>query len=171
MELVIQGNGNSGDWNGNLFDNVRPFRIEAGSTVTISDFSLTAGNVPGTEVGGGILNYGDLTLVRTSVTGSTANRGGGIYNADGGRLTVFDSTIAQNEARDGGGGIFSRSIGEPTQLSLTNSTVSGNVTSGSGATAVGGIVVAGANATADIDSATIADNRGGGRAPVPVSPW
>ena len=159
-ELVIQGNGNSGDWNGNLFDNVRPFRIEAGSTVTINDFSIIGGNVPDFEQGGGILNHGDLTLVRCTVIESTAYRGGGIFNANGGSLTVFDSTIARNEARDGGGGIYSLGTSAPTPLSLTNSTVSGNVTPVGSGTA-GGVVILGATATADIDSATIADNRGG----------
>ena len=168
VELVIQGNGNSGDWNGNLFDDVRPFLIEAGSTVTINDFSIIGGNVPDFEQGGGILNHGDLTLVRCTVIESTAYRGGGIYNADGGRLTVLDSTIARNEARDGGGGIYSLGTSELTPLSLTNSTVSGNVTPVGGGTA-GGIVILGATATADIDSATIADNTGG-VATAPVSP-
>ena len=162
VELVIEGNGNSGDWNGSLFPgvDVRPFVIEADTTVTIKDFAITGGKVEGTGNGGAILNHGNLTLVRCAVTGSTAYQGGGIYNADGGNLAVRDSTIAGNEATARAGGIYSFGSSEPTSLALTNTTVSGNVVpEGSGS--AGGVVVGGATATADIDSATIAANRGG----------
>ncbi len=68
-----------------------------------------------------------LTLTHSSVLSSTAQTGGGVYNA--GALTVRNSTIAGNAA-DGstpttgsGGGIYTDS---PIPVTVENSTISGN---------------------------------------------
>lgn len=94
--------------------------------------------------GGGVFTAGDLTLVRSKVSGSTAStavltspgvgsymyaRGGGIYTR--GILTMRESTVSGNTARVGnapfggvyceGGGVFAR-----TGLSVASSTIDGN---------------------------------------------
>ena len=53
VSLVIEGSGNSVDWNGDLFPGTRPFLIQANTTVTINDLAINNGNVLGTERGGG----------------------------------------------------------------------------------------------------------------------
>ena len=83
--------------------------------------------------GGGICAVGkksDVTLDKVTVTGNKATSnvstnlgaGGGI-EAQGGSLTVKDSTISNNNARGNGGGIFSA---EGNVLDVSGSTIKGN---------------------------------------------
>ncbi len=158
VELVIQGNGNSGDWNGNLSPGVRPFLIEAGTTVTINDFSITGGNVLGTERGGAIRNLGNLTINRCSIGGNQSEYdGGAIYNGDDALMVINDSAVFSNEAQGGsepvaGGGIFNAG-----SLTIRNSTVSGNTSSNDG----GGIASTG---PLNLDSVTVTANSAQGAA-------
>ncbi len=94
VSLVIEGSGNSVDWNGDLFPGTRPFLIQANTTVTINDLAINNGNVLGTERGGGIRNLGNLTLNRSIIRGNRAeNNGGGISNL--GVMVINDSTICR----------------------------------------------------------------------------
>src|SRR5262249_26980957 len=77
--------------------------------------------------GGGIYNYGTLTVTQSTLSGNRAGNGGGIYNT--GALTVSQSTLNGNSAQFGGGiytnigpGVF----GHPRYATLTNCTLSGN---------------------------------------------
>jgi hypothetical protein len=85
--------------------------------------------------GGGILNFGDLSLERVVVTDNVENSagpasfdlgGGGIYNGDGATLNLTDSTVSNNTSvnQPAGGiyGFFNSTI------NITRSTVSGNFT-------------------------------------------
>lgn len=80
--------------------------------------------------GGGICAVGkksDVTLDGVTVTGNKATSskkgtGAGI-EAQGGTLTVKDSTISNNEAQGNGGGIFSA---EGNELTVSGSTIQGN---------------------------------------------
>lgn len=80
--------------------------------------------------GGGICAVGkksDVTLDGVTVTGNKATyskkgTGAGI-EAQGGSLTVKDSTISNNEAQGNGGGIFSA---EGNELNISGSTIQGN---------------------------------------------
>lgn len=56
------------------------------------------GEVSYLEWGGGILNFGDLTLDSTIVSENDAHFGGGIHNEEQATLTVRDSTITDNSA-------------------------------------------------------------------------
>jgi hypothetical protein len=70
--------------------------------------------------GGGIKNFGTLTLTNSTVTGNTTVLyGGGIYN--GGTLTLTNSTVTGNTTVLFGGGIYNTFI-----LNMTNDTFSGN---------------------------------------------
>jgi hypothetical protein len=82
--------------------------------------------------GGGIANYGTLTLTNATLSGNSADsnnvaaRGGGIYN--GGNLTLTNVNLLNNSAYSFdyggfGGGIFNKSSAT---LTLTNATLSGN---------------------------------------------
>jgi len=102
----------------------REFEIAAGATVSISGLTMQNGNVltPTAPFGGGIRNFGTLTLTNTVVTGNgTSGEGGGIHN-DEGMLTIVGSTISDNFAGNGGGIMNAEGA-----VSITNSTVSGNV--------------------------------------------
>jgi CSLREA domain-containing protein len=103
----------------------RVFHVVAGS-VTLSGVTIRGGDA-GTEPrgGGGILNYGILTLNDSIVSGNSAAGGGGIFN--GGTMTLNNSTVSGNDAR-GAGGIYNF-FGTVT---LSKSTVSGNTAGGVG---------------------------------------
>jgi predicted outer membrane repeat protein len=150
----------------------RIFDIGAGSTVSISDMTITGGSV--LTDGAGIRNSGILTLDRMLITANVAtqvgSRGGGIMNQNGGvpgmgMLTINDSTISNNTAKKDGGGIYS-DIG--TTLTLKRDTVTGNSTSDVGGRG-GGIAVYSAEltqSTLNMDDTTVssnsAQNYGGG---------
>jgi CSLREA domain-containing protein len=103
------------------------FYIPDGVTVQIQDVTLRNGRSPG--AGGAIRNSGDLTLLRTILTGNASVAGaagaglGGAIVTDGhdASLTLRDSTIANNTAQSAGGGIAAGG-----DLTLTNVTISGN---------------------------------------------
>jgi hypothetical protein len=101
--------------------------------------------------GGGIANSGTLTLENTtvrdnSVAGSReTDAGGGIYNGQGGMVTLDNSTVSGNTARNEGGGIFNGGM-----LTLTNSAISSNRASfGGGINNVG---------TLTLDNTTVSGN-------------
>ena len=134
----------------------RIFNISHGTSqldVSISDLTLTGGNVTGH--GGGIYNN-EENLVLNSVTlaDNTASvNGGGIFNNNG-TLLVTGNSISANEATTGyGGGIYSTG-----DLTLTNVIVGGS-TEGDGNTAGisgGGIL---SSATTIISGGSIASNK------------
>jgi CSLREA domain-containing protein len=84
-----------------------------------------------TDNGGGIFNDGTFMLTNSVVVrnGGTAVDGGGIANRTKGTFTIINSTIAGNSATGRGGGIFNQNDLErvSARVSLTNSTVSGNL--------------------------------------------
>ena len=120
------------------------------STLTVTDSTISGNEAKGSTSliisndgelssstlgngGGGICAVGkksDVTLDKVTVTGNKATSnvstnlgaGGGI-EAQGGSLTVKDSTISNNNARGNGGGIFSA---EGNELTVSGSTIQGN---------------------------------------------
>lgn len=103
-DTIIDGNGAGGG-------DDRVFSInpdDTGIAVTISDVTITGGNVSAS--GGGILLSftGALTLVNSVVDGNTCTTsGGGIDVEDQGTLLLINSTISNNTASADGGGIWS----------------------------------------------------------------
>lgn len=82
--------------------------------------------------GGGIANNsGTLMLTHSTVSDNDAvGQGGGIYNDPHGEdVTLINSTVSGNETERNGGGIYHAGVG---LLTLTNSTVEGNVVTGEG---------------------------------------
>lgn len=126
-------------------------RVESSVTAVIEHFELQNGYANsgyGSGGGGGIVNFGTLTLNSTTVSGNTAvgafSVGGGIINE--GTLTLNDSTVSDNAAENEGGGIFNNGL-----LTLNSSTVSRNTARYSG----GGIF---AHGSMTLNSSTVRDN-------------
>jgi beta-glucanase (GH16 family) len=109
----------------------RVLQVNAGAVVAMNDLVIRDGVAA--PQGGGILNYGELSLDRAMVTSNLENStgtsfdlgGGGIFNGDGATLNLTDSTVSDNAtvAQPGGGvyGFFNSTI------NVTRSTISGNV--------------------------------------------
>jgi len=107
--LVLQGAGmHATTVDGGFDGSGSVFTIEANTTVTINDMSITGGQAPN---GGGINSEGVLTLERDEIalniaTGSppVPGSGGGVYSASatrGAGLNVSDSAILSNKAIGG----------------------------------------------------------------------
>ena len=113
----------------------RLFHVAASGKLELKSMTIKNGNC--NVNGGGIANWGTLTLTNTSVSNNTAgfqgSGGGGIFNS--GELTLKDSTVSGNVAlafsvrySSGpsggmGGGIYNTETG---RAAITNSTISRN---------------------------------------------
>jgi hypothetical protein len=108
----------------------------------ISDNSTTAPPIGLEGGGGGVWNAGEMIIINTTIADNVASHtmGGGIYNDWSATLTLTNSTVAGNAAYiDGWGGIGGgiRNVG---QMSIINSTVSGNSAAGIEDVSGGGIL-------------------------------
>ncbi|KOV49946.1 hypothetical protein ADL00_45005 [Streptomyces sp. AS58] len=110
--------------------------------LTLNDVQVTRNSTTQSGAGGGIVSAGTLTIRNSTLSFnvSTANNGGGLYSS--GSATLSDTTVNGNTARDSGGGIDGRGT-----LAITSSAVTDNA-----AGDVGGLHLFGA-------TTTIADTR------------
>jgi hypothetical protein len=141
----------------------RVFLIMEGADVTLEEMTVRHGR-PSVEDehGGGIMNYGTLTVRNCVITANSARGGGGIDNRYG-TLTIVGSTIHNNVARGdgprgeecGGGGGIKCSSGT---MRLISSTIAANQ-AGLGSTGLGGGVCTGCGCTAEIVNSTISGNK------------
>jgi hypothetical protein len=147
--------------------------------VTLSNLTIRNGRA--FSRGGGIYNYGTLTINDSTLSGNTASAncngfcwalGGGIYN-NGGSLTINNTTLSGNSASGGcqftcggarGGGIYNDG-----SLTINNTTLSGNTASahcGGACGAYGGGIDNGLfnNGALKINNSTVSGNsaRNGG---------
>jgi hypothetical protein len=106
---------------------------------------------------GGILNAGGLTIEDSIIShnvigGIGGGGGGGIYNFASGTVSILRTTISANTTEDlsGGAGILNFGV-----LSVTQSTISGNVALGGSYQFGGGVYNSG---TATISNSTISGN-------------
>lgn len=95
-----------------------------GATAVIQDSQITA-NAAQTS-GGGIANSGDLTLLNSTLAQNEARTGGGIEHF-GVSMKLTNVTISGNAASDNGGGLYNRG-----DALILNVTFSGNSASGPG---------------------------------------
>jgi hypothetical protein len=126
-----------------------------GGTVQISGLTIEDGISTG--VGGGIFNFGALTVSNCTLTGNSASgdyaEGGGIWND--GTLIVSNSTLSDNLATGDqyvvGGGIWSYGV-----LTVSNCTLSGNSASGDDGSGAGGGIWS--NGTLTVSNSTLSEN-------------
>ena len=106
----------------------RVFEVGSGAAVRLSGLTIACGDA-GTGNGGGIDNFGRLTIDDSVFSGNTATGGGGLANEGSGTVTVRDSTFTDNTAPAGsGGGLFSSSG----TVTVRDSTFTDNTAAGSG---------------------------------------
>jgi hypothetical protein len=105
----------------------RVFIVPRGVATELRGVEVIRGSAAAGDVadGGGILNFGDLVLVDSTVRDSSATSGdgGGIANGMEASLVLVNTTVSGNAAVNGNGGGIATSMG---LVTLTNSTVSGN---------------------------------------------
>jgi len=119
--------------------------IESAGDLTVTDSLIRGNRTSGSSGYGGGLDGVSLTLIRTTVSDNIASGGGGGVEGAG---RIVDSTFSGNEASAGGAieqDVF--------PLVLINSTLSGNSATGSG----GGLEAL--NGEVDLFNTTVADNR------------
>ena len=146
----------------------RLIEVDASGALTADSLTVTGGK--DCCAGGGIFNYGSVTLTNSIVSGNTATVGGGIEN-DGGHLVLDHTTVSHNLGKKGGGGINNEDNGTAT---LTDSTVLGNRATSSQSVGGGinnsGIAFPQSAGTLTVIDSTISGNRaivtGGG-----ISTW
>jgi VCBS repeat-containing protein len=130
---------------------VRVFDVGSLAELTLNNLTVANGDA---DAGGGILNFGTLTVSNSTLSGNSAfmGFGGGIYNAGpDSTLTVNNSTFSRNSATTQGGGI-GNFFGS---LEVNNSTFSDNSASLGG----GGIFNAG---SATLKNTIVANSPSGG---------
>lgn len=117
---------------------------------TISGLTISGGSA---DLGGGVRDESAaiLNISACRISENSANWGGGIYKSGSGTLNVTASTISANSAQLFTGGIFS-SAGN---LNVTNTTISSNT-----GPAVGGLWASGTASNVVITNSTISGNSG-----------
>jgi hypothetical protein len=142
---------------------------DAGANLRLSYVTLQHGSVTG--YGGGLSwSNGSAVLSHVTVKDSTSGLGGGGIIASGGSMTITDSAITGNVTglcggclnMKGGGGIW---VNSSTNVSITNTTISGNTSQGGGSGYGGGISQEGSTlitVTGSTISGNAATHRGGG---------
>jgi hypothetical protein len=115
---------------------IRVFQINAGVAATITDLTVTGGNVAAGN-GGGILNNGTLTLQRVTVSGNALtgsyHHGSGLANIGvGASVTIQDCTVSGNTANSIGGSGGGIENGFGATATMTRTVVSGNTAGNNG---------------------------------------
>lgn len=125
--------------------------VGGGLTVSISELTIQNGNA---SSGGGISNYGALTLTDVKVANNQATIfGGGIYHASTTeKLLISISTLEQNQATgsgSGGGGIYAFGT-----VTISDSILDQNTALAEG----GGIALYGVDSLLDMTNSTVSNN-------------
>ncbi len=106
-------------------------RVEALGNVTLTGSTVSGNSVTGVNGGGGGLsNIGPVSIINSSITNNSARNGAGISTS--GNLSISGSIISQNSAVENGGGIYNNA-GSSTPVTITMSTIEGNIAGASGA--------------------------------------
>ncbi len=148
---------------GGLYRVFNTLGAPTGTQIDFNDLTITGGNAPAGQIGGGILVVDEIvTLNRSIVTGNSVSNGGGFYGAGGGialnnaygSVTLNNSVVSNNNSQDVGGGIF---LGASALFTINGSTISGNIATASG----GGIFANGGTPTLRVADSTVSGNSGG----------
>jgi hypothetical protein len=161
--LTIEGQANQPETiSGN--HNSRVFEVAAKVSVTLTGLDITGGNGVANPSGssgndghgGGVLNFGTLTVNNSTLSGNSVSHqdgeGGAIYNA--GTLTVSNSTLSGNSAYGAGGVADGGGIANNGgTVTVSNSTLSGN-----SAAYAGGAIFNYVGGTVTVSSTTLSGN-------------
>jgi CSLREA domain-containing protein len=134
----------------------RAFQVEPGASFgsEISGITITDADGQGV-VGGGVLTQGVLFIGRTKIVHNNAAFGGGVAGLGAlARLTVSESTVADNRAEATGGGIYLSGTDE-----VTNGVVRSLVESNRAPQGGGGIYFRPGDANLNVISSTITLNQ------------
>ncbi len=96
----------------------RIFTVGSGVTATLQSLVITNGQETASSHGGGLVNWGVLTLNHCTVVNNRAGDGGGIINSN--TLTANHCTFAGNATTRDGAGIYA---GSGSQTTLNNCTL------------------------------------------------
>jgi hypothetical protein len=148
--LTLNNSTVTGNTSTETFDNGDAGGINNGGTLTVKNSVVEGNTARGRGGAGGILTYGMLTVEDSSVKGNAGGNGdaGGIRESSfyGPQgVTLINSSVSGNTTTGRGGGIYNDS---GNTLTLNNSTVTGNsAVSGGGIYNLGTLIgaVAGAN--------------------------
>ena len=113
--------------------------VYPGVTVTVSNCTIAGNSAPSGQGGGACNRAGTLRLVNSTLSGNSAQWGGGVYNEGYGgsaTLTVNASTFSGNSAFYYGGGIENDGTGGSAAVTINASTFSGNLADNSGGGAI-----------------------------------
>jgi predicted outer membrane repeat protein len=135
------------------------FNVSQGVTAEIDNLWIDGGF---NDVGGGIQNYGTLTLQNDVIDDNTATKnGGGIYNSGSGSLSLDNDIVQFNNATTGGGIYNLGSIRDGSDYDPTHivaNTVTGD---GGGIYNLGSLILDGGE-TISGNTANMASGHGGG---------
>ena len=145
-------------------DSVRVFFVNSSALLTLQNISVTHGSATD---GGGLFNYGTVTIIHSEFSNNSATRGGGVANSNvSATLTISHSAFSNNSASSDGGGILN--VGT---LTIANSTFSNNSANYGGGMSNSSGTATLLNSTFSGNSATgwgggVSTWNGGGTAPI-----
>lgn len=135
---------NSAQNGGGIFNDVT-------GALGLSDCTLSGNTATGN--GGGVSNYGQVTLSGSTLQSNVAaNLGGALYNSGGGLNGLYNCTINANTAANGGG--IANGGRNETALKLSDCTVSSNT-----ATTAGGGLFNSRNSKLTLSKTTVSGNK------------
>ncbi len=143
--LEIDASGNDPTPNANDGLGTRVFQIQA--PTTISDLTITGGDINNALGGGGLIAFADLTLIDMTFKDNYVAGSGGAVSVRGGTFNLSGTTFKNNIASVNGGGLY---VNSGTAV-VSNSTFSGNTASGRG----GGIANENADLTIEYSTITL----------------
>ncbi|MBX3435756.1 MAG: right-handed parallel beta-helix repeat-containing protein, partial [Pirellulales bacterium] len=140
----------------------RAFLIDSPANVKLAGMTITGGSVPSGLAGAGIYSWGNLTLdgvvlTNNVVANGTSGSGGAIYSWRG-NLRILNSTIADNQAKYGGG--IHVTLTSEDSLEIRNSVIRDNATHANG-TGGGVYLRADLGSAVDIAGSSIVGNKAG----------
>ena len=132
--IIIKNGRSHKSYDNSLNNNGGAIKINHDLNLTIEDCEFS--NNMSEDMGGGIINYGDLTVIQCSFSDNKSNiNGGAIFNV-GGKITLIESSLTKNMAEDSGGAIYNVN-GE---LTIAESTFNNNAAEGADMHSGGGAI-------------------------------
>ena len=133
--------------------------ISTGRPLFIRD-SVIRNNSTVASSGGGIFGGGagtEIWLERVTIADNQSVTGAGVYVQGEGNLTLLNSTVSGNVASNNRAGVYGYAIGADVTITISNTTITGNSRTNTAGTGWNGVAV-GNNATATLYNSIIAHN-------------